>query len=156
MGAKNHFMKQVLLILLFMHGINSYSQEPAPDTAELAKLSRINAQFIKNFLKQDAASHDKIIHNDFVCIESTGQIIPREVYLKNWATDFENSGYSSFNYEDEVIRIFGNIALVRAKTVYTRNEQGKITKGYTIYTDTYLKENNEWKCIQVQITPVKK
>jgi len=120
-----------------------------------AILSAINKKFINNFLKQDVKSHNKIIHKDFVCIESNGNIVPRDLYLKNWATDFDSSGYTSFSYQDEAIRIFGNIALVRAKTVYTKLVNNKSITGYTIYTDTYLKEVGEWKCVQVQITPVK-
>jgi ketosteroid isomerase-like protein len=118
-------------------------------------LSELNASFIKNFLSQEVKAHDKIIHEDFVCIESNGAIVSRDVYLKNWATDFANSGYTSFTYTDEFIRIFGNMALVRARTIYTKLVDGKAREGYTIYTDTYLKENGKWQCVQVQITPVK-
>ncbi len=123
--------------------------------SDSALLSAINKNFINNFLKQDVKSHSEIIHNDFACIESNGNIVPRDLYLKNWATDFDNSGYTSFSYQDEVIRIFGNTALVRAKTIYTKIVNTKLKTGYTIYTDTYLKEDGEWKCVQVQITPVK-
>lgn len=123
--------------------------------ADSAILTDINKKFINNFLKQDVQSHNKIIHKDFVCIESNGNIVPRDLYLKNWATDFDNSGYTSFSYQDEVIRIFGNTALVRAKTVYSKLVNKKPITGYTIYTDTYIKEDGEWKCVQVQITPVK-
>lgn len=123
--------------------------------SDSAVLGAINKIFIDNFLKQDVQSHKKIIHKDFVCIESNGNIVPRNVYLKNWATDFDKSGYTSFSYKDEYIRLFGNMALVRAKTVYTKLVNKKSITGYTIYTDTYLKEDGEWKCVQVQITPVK-
>ncbi len=122
---------------------------------DTAQLSALNAQFIKNFLTQDVKAHSEIIHKDFVCIESNGAIVSREVYLKNWATDHDNSGYTSFTYTDELIRIFGNMALVRAKTVYTTNVDGKKVEGYTIYMDTYIKDNGKWQCVQVQITPIK-
>jgi ketosteroid isomerase-like protein len=120
-----------------------------------AQLSVLNAQFIKNFLNQDVKAHSEIIHDNFVCIESSGAIVSRDEYLKNWATDFDNSGYTSFAYTDELIRIFGPMALVRAKTVYTKNTDGKKVEGYTIYTDTYIKETGKWQYVQVQITPVK-
>ena len=120
-----------------------------------AELSKLNAQFIRNFLNQDAKAHAKIIHTNFICIESSGAITDRGTYLKNWATDLDKSGYTSFTYSEESIRIFENVALVRSKTTYTKNEGDKKTEGYTIYTDTYFKENGEWKCVQVQITPVK-
>ncbi len=122
---------------------------------ESAQLSNLNAQFIKNFLHQDTVAHNEIIHKDFVCIENTGSIVQRDEYMKHWATDFNNSGYASFGYKEEFIRIFGNMALVRAKTVYTKMVNGKETKGNSIYTDTYVKENGKWQCVQAQITPLK-
>jgi ketosteroid isomerase-like protein len=124
-------------------------------TNDSQQLSAINAKFINNFLTQDVASHAAIIHRDFVCIRGDGSIISRETYLKNWATDFDNSGYLTFTYADEYIRIFGDVALVRSKTIFTKVVNGKTITGYTIYTDTYKKENGNWKCVQVQITPVK-
>ena len=120
-----------------------------------AKLSALNGQFIRNFLQQDVVAHNQLIHPNFVCIESGGKVVNREEYLKNWASDFDRSGYQSFDYTDESIRIFQNMALVRAKTVYTKLVDGKIVKGYTMYTDTYVKENGQWKCVQAQLTPVR-
>jgi hypothetical protein len=127
----------------------------ATKNEDSARLHELNARFIKNFLSQDAAAHDKIIHKDFVCIQGNGSIVHRDEYLKHWATDFDNSGYTSFAYADETIRIFGNMALVRAKTVFTRNTNGQRIEGNSVYTDTYLKENGEWLCVQAQITPRK-
>lgn len=119
------------------------------------QLSALNKQFIRNFLQQDVTSHNKLIHPDFICIESSGRIVHREEYLKNWASDFDHSGYQSFDYTDESIRIFHDMALVRARTVYTKSVDGKLVKGYTMYTDTYVKENGQWRCVQAQLTPVR-
>ena len=136
--------------LLAQKQIDSNKQE------EIKTLSAVNAQFIKNFINQDTASHSKIIHKDFVCIESSGAIVKRADYLKEWAHGYESSGYTSFSYTDEFIRVFDNIALIRSRTVYKRAGSGPNSEGGTIYTDTYLKENGKWQCIQVQITPIKK
>jgi Domain of unknown function (DUF4440)/NIPSNAP len=122
--------------------------------SDSAELSVLNKQFIRNFVHQDAASHNEIIHKDFVCIQSNGSIVPREQYLKDWATAYEHSGYTSFDITDELIRIFGNTALVRSKTVYTKSVDHKPIHGNSVYTDTYVKENGSWKCVQAQITPV--
>jgi hypothetical protein len=45
----------------------------------------------------------------FICIETNGSIVNRKEYLKNWATDFQRSGYQSFDYKDASIRIFHEI-----------------------------------------------
>jgi ketosteroid isomerase-like protein len=118
-------------------------------------LSQLNAQFIQNFITQDAIAHDKIIHKDFICIESTGEIVERDQYLQSWPHDYDNSGYLTFSYSDEVIRIFGNTGLVRSKTTYTKEVNGAIITGHSVYTDTYVKENGQWLCVQAHITPVK-
>jgi hypothetical protein len=119
------------------------------------QLSALNAQFIKNFLTQDASSHNEIIYKDFFCIEGDGTIVDRDTYMKNWASDFTRSGYKSFSYSNESIRIFGNFALVRARTNYTKVVDGQTVSGHSIYTDTYIKENGRWWCVQAHITPVK-
>lgn len=121
-----------------------------------AVLSEMNAQFIKNFVTQDTVSHDKIIHNDFVCIQSNGSIVDRDEYMRGWANGYQHSGYTSFSYTDEVIRIFGNVALIRSKTVYTKVVSGETISGNSVYTDTYVKENGKWLCVQAQITSVSK
>lgn len=131
------------------------NMNPANNKNDESVLSELNAQFIKNFINQDTVAHNKIIHKDFICIEGSGAIINRDVYMKNWATDFENSGYITFSYCDEVIRIFGEMALIRSKTVYTKMVDGKSVEGNSIYTDTYVKENEKWICVQAHITPVK-
>ncbi len=141
----------ILLTSLFLLFSNCLNKIPN----DSVQLSALNARFIKNFITQDVKSHDQIIHDDFVCIEGDGSIVAREDYLKNWATDYTKSGCISFTYEDECIRIFGDIALVRSKTTAVRLIDGKTVTQHTIYTDTYKKENNKWRCIQVQITPVK-
>ena len=110
------------------------------DKPDSVVLHEINAQFIKNFLTQDTDTHSKIIHENFICNGSNGHIILRDEYLKNWATDYDNSGYKFFTYKDELIRIFGKVALVRATTVFQKEVDKKMITGYTIYTDTYLKE----------------
>lgn len=130
-------------------------EDPITRLDDLKKLSALNAQFIRNFVTQDSAAHNKILHKDFICIENAGVIVGREEYLKDWAHAYRDSQYTAFTYDDEVIRIFGNTGLVRSKTTSVKLENGKEVKGHTIYTDTYIKENGKWLCVQAHITPVR-
>lgn len=148
-------MKLSFLLISALTGFSLQStSQPMKSNDDISALSKLNAQFIKNFVSQDAVAHDQIIHKDFVCIESNGQIVMRDQYLKDWAHGYQDSRYTSFSYEDEFIRVFENAALIRSKTVYTKVKDGATIKGYTIYTDTYVKENGKWLCVQAQITPV--
>lgn len=135
--------------------INKKNMEQTMVKTDEEVLSELNAQFIKNFINQDTVSHNDIIHKDFVCIYSSGAVIDRDTYMKDWSHGYETSKYTSFSYTDESIRVFGNMALVRSKTVYTKLIDGETVHGNTVYTDTYIRENGRWWCVQAQLTPVR-
>ena len=140
-------MKTLSLLIAVVISTTAFAQDD-----DLATLRKLNATFIHNFVTNDTASHNRIIHKNFVYISSSGKVVPRDVYMKNWAHGFDPKVYKYWDYRDEAIRIFGNTALVRSINKCTTVEKGKETTGMTIYTDTYIKENGEWKCIQAQIT----
>jgi len=122
------------------------------DKGDLQKLRELNAKFINNFVTNDTASHSKIIHPRFVCITSDGRYTNRQDYLAGWVHGFD--GFKYWDYRDENIQLFGNMALVRSKNKYVVEREGKEITGMSLYTDVYLKEKEEWKCVQAQITKV--
>ena len=125
-----------------------------PEADDLAQLKTLNAKFIHNFVSNDAASHDKIIHEKFQYIDGQGKWVNRQDYLENWKTGFDPEKIIDWDYRFEKITIIGTTALVRSVNKCTILDRGKETTDMTQYTDTYVKENSEWKCIQAQITIV--
>jgi ketosteroid isomerase-like protein len=165
MTSKNTVFLTVAFSLL---GIASFSQPgpgrspatgkekiPSSSKNDYKVLQSLNAQFIRNFIDMDTVAHNKIIHEDFVCINPDGSVSNRNDYMREWLNGYTRSGYITFVPSNESIRIFGNMALVRSITVYTKEREGKTIKGATIYTDTYIKENGRWRCVQAHLTPVK-
>jgi len=149
--GKKKNMKRLFSGCIF---IITFIQSEAQNTndADLKQLKKLNAAFINNFVTNDSASHSRIIHPDFVCLTSDGGYIGRQDYLNWWAHGF--TGYKYWDYREENIKLFGNTALVHAKNKYIVIRDGKEITGMSMYTDTYIKENGQWKCIQAQITKV--
>ncbi len=50
--------------------------------------------------------------------------------------------------------MFGDTALLRSTNKSVRLKDGVETTGMTMYTDTYVRQDGTWKCVQAQITPV--
>jgi hypothetical protein len=121
---------------------------------DLAALRALNAKFIHNFVTCDVPSHDAIIHRRFTCISPSGSVHGRAEYLHDWATDFDPEVILYWDMRDESIEIFGDVALVRATTKWIRRRDGQDVTGMTMYTDTYLRTDGKWLCIQAQLTPV--
>ena len=119
-----------------------------------AELRALNARFINNFITNDVAGHDAILHEGFICIGPMGARISRADYLKAWATGFDAERISYYDYRDEKIDVFGDTALVRSTNKRVGLKESVETTSMTTYTDIYVREGGTWKCVQAQITPV--
>jgi hypothetical protein len=117
-------------------------------------LRKLNARFIENFVTNDVASHDALLHAEFIGIRGDGSRIDRASYLEQWASGFDPDVIVYWDVRDELITLVGNVALVRATNKHVFRNAGCDETGMTTYTDTYLHEAGAWKCIQAQITPV--
>ena len=67
------------------------------------ELRALNARFIHNFVTNDVASHDAILHPRFINIWPTGQRWDRATYLKYWATAFDPEVIVYWDVRDELI-----------------------------------------------------
>lgn len=117
----------------------------------VAELKALNARFIHNYVTNDVDSHDAMMHPDFICIGPKGTRQNRADYLRQWATQFDPEVVVYWDVRDEVITIIDNVALVRSTNKRTIRRDGTETTGMSTYTDTYLFQKGQWKCIQAQI-----
>jgi hypothetical protein len=123
-------------------------------TKALDDLRAINARFIENFINNDVAAHDALLHPAFIGIRSDGTRIGRADYLKAWAKGFDPGLIVYWDVRDVLITVVGNVALVRAANKHVMRHVCHDETGMTTYTDTYVYERGAWRCIQAQITPV--
>jgi hypothetical protein len=120
----------------------------------LPALRALNKRFIHNFVTNDVPSHDAILHPGFRCIQPNGSLVPRDAYLRYWATGHDPKVIRSFDMRGETIEVFGPVALLGAVTKSVRVRDGVESVGMTRYTDTYVLENGKWLCILAQLTSV--
>jgi hypothetical protein len=148
-------MKKLMLVLGSLTvGLIFMNVNLTPETDDLTQLKALNAKFIHNFVTNDVPSHDAILHEKFQYISSKGKWVNRKDYLVNWKTGFDAAKIVYWDYRYERITIIGTTALVRSVNKCTMLDQGIETTDMTQYTDIYVKENNQWTCIQAQITVV--
>jgi hypothetical protein len=120
----------------------------------LAALRALNRRFIHNFVTNDVTAHDAILHGAFKCITTTGATVDRASYLRYWATGFDPAVIVYWDMRDEHITVIDDMALVRAVNRWTRRQGGDEVSGMTLYTDTYVRKDRRWLCVQAQLTAV--
>lgn len=124
------------------------------DAQTLEVLGALNKRFIHNFVTNDVAAHDAILHPEFRAIYSAGNHIDRDSYLKHWATGFDPEVITYWDMRDQRINVYGDVALVGATNRWIRVRDGAEVVGMTCYTDTYVRVDDRWLCILAQLTPV--
>jgi len=145
-------MNRLLLLILVTTAATTGFAQPSKDESILIS---INRQFIRNFLNNDTLEHNKIIHpSNFLFIGTNGKLLNRNEYMQAWVKGDDKTVMPEFDLEEAQVRIFDNMALIIAKTKDKKNHDGEYVTGETRYTDTYVKEKGEWKCVQVQLTRI--
>ena len=124
------------------------------NAADLDVLSALNKRFIHNFVTNDVASHDAMLHPDFRAIYTAGNHIERASYLEQWASGFDPAVIPYWDMRDQRINVVGDVALVGATNRWIRVRDGVESVGMTCYTDTYVRSGASWLCILAQLTPV--
>lgn len=122
--------------------------------AKLDDLRRLNAQFIANFVANDVAAHDAILHPRFLYISGKGVRVDRATYLENWANGFDPEVTVYWDVRDEVITQVRDVALVRSANKCIDRIGGREVTSFSMYTDIYVREGGRWLCLQAQITPI--
>ncbi|TWO71720.1 nuclear transport factor 2 family protein [Caenimonas sedimenti] len=126
----------------------------AATESELEGLRRLNRRFIHNFVTNDVASHDAILHASFRALYPGGVHIDRQAYLRSWRTGFDPAAIPYWDMRDQRITVAGDTALVGATNKWIRVRDGIESTGMTCYTDTYIRTPHGWLCVLAQLTPV--
>jgi len=149
-------MKRSLLFgSMFLLCLNVFSQGTSVKESgnDVADLTRINEQFIRNYLNNDTVAHNKIIHPDkFLIVKSDGSLMNRRDYMLEWSKGYNKETIPEFQMLEPIVRVFGDMAVITAKTRFKYQKDGKWTIGESRYSDTYIRENGKWRCVHVQLT----
>lgn len=113
-----------------------------------ADLTTLNHHFIRSVQESDVAWFDAHLSADFLNTTPDGKLLERDAFLKHISGD---PGITGLHTEDVRIRLFGDSAIIHARTVYTK---GDGSPGVGRYTDTWHREggaNGRWLCTTAQV-----
>lgn len=116
------------------------------EAADHAILTRLNQEYIDAFMNSDVQWYQEHLTDDFEVIESDGSALNKAEFLSNTA---KGPDVVEYKLQDVKVRIFGDVALVRATGLWTGRNG---FQGLSRYTDVYLRTGNGWKATSAQIT----
>ena len=116
---------------------------PSDDHAVLA---RLNDDYVRAVFTSDAARFEQILATDFRNTNADGTIVDRPAFIAQIA---KPSNLKSLACDDVEIRIFGDTAIIHARTVYVTSD-GRPGTGR--YTDIWRKQDGTWLAVAAHVT----
>jgi len=120
--------------------------DSATSAADLEVLTSLNRDYIRSVQNGDVRRFDEIVATDFRCSNPDGSLVDRSGFLAQTARPVTISNLAAYDVE---IRMFGDIAIIHARTSYTTAD-GRPGAGR--YTDVWARQNGEWRAVSAHVT----
>ena len=115
-------------------------------SSELDVLQDLNRDYIRSVQHSDVRRFDEILADDFLCSNPDGSLIDRAAFLKQTAVPV---AIANLEARDVVTRIMGDVAIIHARTTYTRPDG---TAGAGRYTDVWARRGGRWLAVSAHVT----
>jgi len=108
-------------------------------------LHALNESYVRAVAESDVRWFDENLSADFLNTNPDCTIIDRAAFLKRISNPV---GVKGLHPEDVIIRLFGDFAIIHAKTVY---EKPDVSQGTGRYTDIWARQGGRWLCIAAHV-----
>lgn len=103
-------------------------------------------------VKKDKRAIARNMSDTFFQIGSDGSTADKTQFLQNLTSP--DLVIEPYTVEDFKIRFYGNTALINGSTDMHGTYQGKPFRSHYRFTDTYVKEGDVWRVVNVQTTRI--
>ena len=109
-------------------------------------LLTLNRDYINAVQSGDVRRFNEILADDFFCSNPDGTLIDRAAFLEQTARPVT---IRHLRADDVLIRLFGDVAIIHARTTYALPNGGQ---GSGRYTDVWARQGETWRAISAHVT----
>lgn len=113
----------------------------------------LDREWNEAYPRLDCAALDRIIADDWVCIDGAGQVITKRELLTRVAS---SAGFlDSYKFDEIALRLFGEVAILTGRLSGQIQESDGIHDINQRYMRVYVKRNERWQAVATQVTKIK-
>ena len=117
----------------------------ATERDDLISLRALNENYVRAVAQSDVRWFDENLSKDFLNTNPDASLVDRAGFLARISSP---AGVAGLRPEDVNIRLFGDVAIIHARTVYTKPDG---TAGAGRYTDIWARQGGRWVCVAAQV-----
>jgi ketosteroid isomerase-like protein len=117
-------------------------------------LIKIQHDWAKARIKGDSSYTRRLESENCTVVWPDGSVVNKREDLKSMTGDI---GFTEFQIDDLQVRLYGDTGIVVGQgTIKAHEGKQNLLGGKFVWTDTFIKQNGEWKVVASQVTPVLK
>jgi ketosteroid isomerase-like protein len=121
-------------------------QTQATIDTDIEILRQLNEDYIHSVQHSDVERFDQILADEFYCSNPDGSLVDRGGFLRQTARPVTIRDLQSLDVQ---IRLFGNFAIIHARTTFTLAD-GRPGAGR--YTDCWARIDGQWQAVSAHVT----
>ena len=147
---KRMFLCCVIGFVLLSGAVRSLAQN---DGATEKAVAALEQQWLKSQQTNDPALMEPLLAEKFVATGADGKVLNKEQEV----TEAKATKYSSMEYEDVKVTVFGNTAIATGGSKATgTGPDGKPVDSHVRWTDSWVKmPNGKWQCVASHVSSIK-
>jgi len=119
---------------------------PTAASSDTDILRQLNQDYVASVQNSDVRRFGELLAEDFLNSGPDGSLVDRAAFLAEIA---KPGAISNLACDDVRIRILGEMAIVHARTTYTKPD-GRAASGR--YTDIWTRRQGRWLCVAAHVT----
>ena len=119
--------------------------DAASSQSDLELLTQLNTHYIRSVAESDIKWFEENLTQDFLNSNPDGSLVGKADFLKQIAAP---STLPDLTCDDVRIRMFGDMAIIHARTRFT-NAAG--WQGEGRYTDIWSRQSGRWVCVAAHV-----
>jgi ketosteroid isomerase-like protein len=114
---------------------------------------RLERELVAAIGKTDLATYDRIVADDYVVVDAAGKEITKAEVIASYKDGTRK--YTNLEIFDVKSRVFGDTAIVSARTKGMRRENGQDIVNDVRYVRVYARRGGTWRAVAQMSTPAK-
>ena len=128
---------------------------PAPIRADdQADVERLEQELVGAIGRSDLTTYDRIVAEDYVAFEASGNDITKAEIMASYRSGVRR--YTNLEIFDVHGRVYGDTAVVSAKTKGLRREGNEDVPNQVHYIRVYARREGRWRAVTQMSAPIPK
>ncbi len=140
-----------ILICVSFAAVAWGQQGPASSTGEAARVEQLEKDLVAAIAAKDLATYDRLVADDYAVVDASGKTITKAEVMASYKSG--ERGYRDLTIYDVRGRVYGDTAVVTARTRGFRFENGKELPNRVRYMRVFARRDGVWKAVAQMSAP---